>query len=293
MTAEHTQTKDLNFLNFAKYEPYRAVNRELLRRTVELLPNEGFVHLDIGAGTLLVAQEMIKLCQKMGKKGKIICVEPDRFALTLGRNDTPTVDGIRVEAVQGNGESLPVRGQIDSFSMHDAIHEVCGRKNKEQVLNNVFALLKPGGRGTINSAFTTIAMEEGQAYALWAARAFRDFGGRGKRPHEKPAFSDDGNDSTKTYSPDEYKAMMQNAGFKVNITIKNVTMSFDALRDIARYPRFVQGIREEFQPKEEGGKIPTIPELSEALVRNVVKLTKPLNRAWVDFELEKPLEPVA
>lgn len=290
---EHAQTEDLNFLEFSEYEPYRAENRELLRRTVELLPNEGFVHLDIGAGTLLVAQEMIKLCQEMGKKGKIICVEPDRFALMKGKEKTPSVDGIEVELVQGNGEDLPLQGQIDSFSMHDAIHEVRGRKNKEKVLANAFARLKPGGRGTLNSAFTTIAMgeqENAKGYGWWIARSFRAVGGRGKKADEKLAVPDDEDDSTKIYTPEDYIDMMQEAGFVVNMTPRIVEMSPDALRAIARYPRFVQGVREEFQPKEENGKIPSVPELSHALFENVAKS---LDRVWVDFELEKPLAAAA
>lgn len=290
------QTNERNFLPFSRIPEYRAVNRELLSILVGLLP-DNFVHVDVASGTGLVAQEMISLCRELGKKGRIICVEPDGFAVAQARADTPSTEDVQIEFIQGYGENLrellagkiPEEG-VDSVSIHDAIHEITGVGKKQKVLSEMAAIAKKGAYISLNSAFTT----EGQGddrfkYGKWFSHTFKLANGRIRRDREKVKDGEEKDESTRIYEPIEYLNMVREAGFQEIVVFRSkpVTMMYDALAAISMYPRFAEGIFENYEPNE-GAKIPDSESQSSYLIqslneRNVVKL----GRRWIDILMQK------
>ncbi|KKQ96551.1 MAG: hypothetical protein A3C27_01790 [Candidatus Levybacteria bacterium RIFCSPHIGHO2_02_FULL_39_36] len=296
------QTEGRNFIPFSKIPEYRKVNRDLLSILVGMLP-DNFVHVDVASGTGLVAQEMTVLCHAQEKRGKIICVEPDPYAVKQARKDTPSTDLVQVEFIQGKGEDLeellagkiPEEG-VDSVSIHDAIHEITGKDeetgvtNKQKVLSKMSKITKIGGFISLNSAFTTEGLGgDGFGYGKWSSHAFRLANGRIRRDRKEIKAEDEKDESTKVYEPIEYLNMSREAGFGKIIVFrkKPVTMTHDALVAISMYPRFSEGIFENYEPNP-GAEIPDPASQSDYLIQSLNdKNITELGRVWRDYLLEK------
>ena len=297
------QTNERNFVPFSKIPEYRAVNRELLSVLVGFLP-DNFVHVDVASGTGLVAQEMISLATEMGKKGRIICIEPDPFVVEQARIDTSSTENIQVEFIQGYGEDLeellagkiPEAG-VDSVSIHDAMHEITGVDEKTGILNiqKVFSsmakITKLGGFISANGAFTTEGQgDDGFEYGKWFSHAFRLANGRIRR--DRKEVKEEKDETTKVYEPIEYLNMMREAGFEKILVFrkKYVVMSHDALVAISMYPRFPSGVFENYEPNP-GFETPDPKAQSDYLIQSLEerKVTG-LQRIWRDYIMQKTSE---
>lgn len=296
------QDNERNFTPFSKVPEYRAVNRELLSILVSMLPDD-FVHVDVASGTGLVAQEMIVLCHAQGKRGKIICIEPDQYAVEQARKDTPSADLVQVEFIQGKGEDLeellagkiPQEG-VDSVSIHDAIHEITGIDeetgvaNKQKVLSKMSKITKARGFISLNSAFTT----EGQGnvgfkYGKWFTHAFKLANGKAIRDRKDTKVGDEKYETTKVYEPIEYMRMMRNVGFEQIVVYrkKPVRLTQQALVAISMYPRFADGVFENYEPNK-GATMPEPEAQSDFLVRSVHERNiSELSRTWRDYLMRK------
>ena len=233
------QSELYNFVAFSRDRAYREANRELILRAFSRLPSP-FFQVDVASGTGLVAQEVSDLCQQTGKTGTIIGVDLDPFAVDSARESVPSTSYCAVGFIQGRAQDvhrllhgrIPPEG-VDYVSIHDAIHEIEGEKDKRSVFSSIASILKPGGIFTYNSAFTTVAME-GSAikWGRMKARAFSMLGAKRDRTVE----------AIRIHSPEEYKQMIVNAGLVVIYETKRVVrLARSALEAIARYPAFVEG----------------------------------------------------
>lgn len=83
--------------------------------------------------------------------------------------------------------------------------------------------------------------------------------------------------------------MLLDAGFdEVIIRRRTVVMTNQALIAIARYPRFAEGVREKYQPLEEGGPRPSVDVVAGALVDTAIERNiGPLDRIWYTFTAKK------
>jgi len=242
-----------NFEDFSRDPAYIEVNRELIEATFAKLP-DNFVWVDLAAGTGLIAHELIRLCNLYQKIGRVIAVDLSEFAVesaqkriaALPDNQFCTVDYLVGSATDASEvikifESQLVDGQVDVVSIHDAIHEIPGDENKKIVFEEAYRLLKPGGRLSVNSAFTTTAMEGVRVgWGKWIAHARRDLG-LGKSLVEG---------QVDYLSPEQYETMVREAGFDImelgstdqKLTrIIKVELKKSALVAIANYPRFAEG----------------------------------------------------
>lgn len=276
------QSETYNFVSFASDSAYREANRALVRRAFAFLP-DSFFHVDVATGTGLVAQEVCALCREQGKKGTIIGVDPDRFALENARRSTQPAPGCTVEFVQGTGQDLerllagriPPEG-VDYVSIHDAIHEIRGEESKRGVLAAMGRILKPGGVFTYNSAFTTAALEE--AALEWGrlkAKAFALVGGR--RDRQVVAL--------KVHTPEEYARMIAEAGLSVVHEAKRVVrISRAAMEAICRYPAFIEGVFGDMIGRERL----SLEEKSRALLEAIASLgVVEMPRVWHEILAQK------
>lgn len=273
-TSPVAQTERFNFLDFARDPAYRDANRELLRQAFSRLPS-AFVHIDIASGTGLVAQEICALCEQSGKKGTVIGVDPDRFAVESARQTTPSTPTCTVEFMEGRAQDLKqlLAGKIppegaDYVSIHDAIHEM-EEEDKTSILQSVSGVLRPGGLFTYNSAFTTAALEQAaMQWGKWKSKAFTLLGGRRNRAVT----------GLVVHSPEEYREMITDVGLSiVHEAKKSVWLPRSALEAIARYPRFVWGVFADLVDEE---KVP-LEQKSQALVSALDELgISELPRVW-------------
>lgn len=277
------QSRDYNFVAFSRDEAYREANRDLLSRALSCLPSP-FFHVDVASGTGLVAQEMSSLAQDKGKRGTIIGIDTDHFAVESARRLAPSTPNCTVEFVEGRAQDMeqllagriPPAG-VDYVSIHDAIHEIDGEEDKRSVFRCMARILKPGGLFTYNSAFTTAAMEQSaMLWGRWKARAFSILGGRRNREVR----------GLKIHTPEEYRRMIVNAGLHVVHEAKRgVKLSRTALEAIARYPRFIYGVFADFVGEE---KV-LLEEKSRALIEALDSLgITEGQRIWHELVARKP-----
>lgn len=233
------QSEEYNFVAFSQDEAYREANRQLLSLALSQLPSP-FFQVDVASGTGLVSQEVSALCHKIGKRGTIVGLDPDHFAVQSASGNTVSTPECEVEFVEGRAQDIAqlLAGRIpqlgaDYISIHDALHEI-EEDDKQSVLRSIARMLRPGGLFTYNSAFTTAAMEQSAVvWGRWKARAFSILGG--KRDREVTGLV--------THSPEQYRQMITDAGLAVVHEAKrSVRMSRMALKTIAQYPRFVYGV---------------------------------------------------
>ncbi len=280
------QSKEYNFVAFSRDRAYREANRELLSKALSYLPSP-FFQVDVASGTGLVSQEMSSLCQEKGKRGTIIGIDHDRFAVESARKNTPSTPYCTVEFLEGRAQDvdqllagkIPPEG-VDYVTIHDSIHEIEGTRDKQSILSSMARILKPGGLFTYNSAFTTIALEHSAiAYGRWKAKAFSILGGKRNREIKGLVI----------HTPEEYRQMIVNAGLSlVHEAKKTVKMPRTALEAIARYPRFIYGVFADFVGEE---NIP-LEEKSQALIEALDSLgIAEAPRVWHEVMARKPPSP--
>jgi len=242
------QSEKYNFIAFSRDKAYREANRDLILRAFSQLPSP-FFQVDVASGTGLVSQEVSALCQQTGKTGTIIGVDLDQFAVESARESVPSTPYCVIEFIQGRAQDIhrllhgriPPEG-VDYVSIHDAIHEIEGEKDKRSVFSSMARILRPGGILTYNSAFTTAAME-GSAikWGRMKARAFSMLGAKRDRTVE----------AIRIHTPEEYKEMITNAGLVIVYEARRVVkLCKAALRAISRYPTFVEGVFADTAGKE-------------------------------------------
>ena len=232
----------LHFGHFSDIPEYREVNRELVVQLLDRLPNP-FVHVDVATGAGLVPQLLVEEATARNYRGTIIALDRNTDALNLARAATPGTADVHVRFVEGDAREIPraVAGLLpndgaDSVSIHDAIHEIDGEDAQRQVFEGLAKIAKDKAFLSINSSFTSTSMAVGHSmrgHGEWKLHFVRLTGAKRDRQVETLAYR----------TPDDYKKMISDAGFKVvHEEDRVVQLTKSALKAISRYPEFVQGM---------------------------------------------------
>ena len=234
--------EDLHFGHFAAVPEYREVNRQLVQELFRHMPNP-FVHVDLATGTGLVPQLLIEEAEKRGFRGTIVGIDRSAKALEIAEATTPRPAGIDLRFVEADarylerlrGDELPADG-ADSLSIHDAIHEITDEEGQRQVYRGMAAIARDGALLSSNSTFTTVSMAVANSlrgHGEWKLHFMRLTGARrtdkgGSLPYRRP---------------EDYRKMIEDAGFKVVHELERaIHLTREALKAIARYPAFVEGV---------------------------------------------------
>ncbi len=259
---------NLNFGHFSAIPEYRAVNRDLVARLLERIPNP-FVHLDVATGAGLVPQLIIEEAKARGYRGRVIALDYDEQALELARKATPSTEDVSVTFVQGDArdvraavqEYLPPEG-VDSVSIHDAIHEIEGEEGQRRVFAALADVARSGAFLSINSSFTSTSMAVGNSmrgHGEWKLHFVRLTGAKRNRHIETLAYR----------TPADYKQMIADAGFQVvHEEDSEVQLTKAALKAISRYPEFVRGMARDLTFANDF----SMAELSDALCAAVDRI---------------------
>ena len=235
--------EDLHFGHFAMVPEYREVNRQLVQELFRHMPNP-FVHVDLATGTGLVPQLLIEEAEKRGFQGTIIGIDRSAKALEIAEATTPRPAGIELRFVEADarylerlrGDELPADG-ADSLSIHDAIHEITDEEGQPPGLSG-HGRDRPARAPLLssNSTFTTVSMAVANSlrgHGEWKLHFMRLTGARRK----------DKGGSLPYRRPEDYRKMIEDAGFKVVHELERaIHLTREALKAIARYPAFVEGV---------------------------------------------------
>lgn len=235
-------SNNLHFGHFSDIPEYREVNRELVVQLLDRLPNP-FVHVDVATGAGLVPQLLVEEATARKYQGTVIALDRNTDALNLARAATPGTADVHVRFVEGDAREIPraVAGLLpndgaDSVSIHDAIHEIDGEDAQRQVFEGLAKIAKDKAFLSINSSFTSTSMAVGHSmrgHGEWKLHFVRLTGAKRDRQVETLAYR----------TPDDYKKMISDAGFKVvHEEDLVVQLTKSALKAISRYPEFVQGM---------------------------------------------------
>lgn len=236
------RVSDLHFGHFSAIPEYRQVNRDLVARLLDRLPNP-FVHLDVATGAGLIPQLIVEEATARGYRGRVIALDRNRKALEIARETVPGNDHVSVTFVHGDArdvrvsveEHLPPEG-VDSVSIHDAIHEIEGMDNQRRVFASLADVARSGAFLSINSSFTSTSMAVGHSmrgHGEWKLHFVRLTGAKRERRIKTLAYR----------THDDYKQMIEDAGFRVvHEEDREVFLTRTALKAIARYPEFVRGM---------------------------------------------------
>lgn len=276
-----TIPRGFNFEDFANQREYQDVNREQIERLFSHSPNP-FSHLDVATGTGLIPRLIIQVSQTRGIRGQIVGIDPNNVSLQIARKTTPQSDQVSVLYVAGYGQEIeelidgkiPSEG-VDSVSIHDALHEIDGEKDKRSVLAAMRNVLKQGGFFSFNSAFTTYGMEPApMAWGKWKLKAFGMLEGRKDKTAEP----------IKIHAPEQYRQMIEEVGLVVvHEARKVVNLTKAALEGISRYPKFIEGV---FGDMIDEGKF-TLEQKSQALI-DALKGVEFMPRGWYEIIAQKP-----
>ena len=206
--------EDLHFGHFAAVPEYRQVNRQLVQELFRHMPNP-FVHVDLATGTGLVPQLLIEEAERRGFRGTIIGIDRSPKALEIAEATTPRPSNIDLRFVEADarylerlqGDELPADG-ADSLSIHDAIHEITDQEGQRQVYNGMAAIAREGALLSSNSTFTTVSMAVANSlrgHGEWKLHFMRLTGAR----------RNDKGGSLPYRRPEDYRKMIEEAGFKV------------------------------------------------------------------------------
>jgi len=234
--------EQLHFGHFARVPEYRQVNRELVRELFAHLPNP-FVHVDLATGTGLVPQLLIEESEKHGYRGTIIGIDRSAKALGIAETTTPRTPNIDLRFVEADARELdnlpddllPSTG-ADSLSIHDAIHEITDVDEQRQIYRGMAKIARVGALLSSNSTFTTASMAVANSlrgHGEWKLHFMRMTGARrndkaGALPYRRP---------------EDYLEMIEEAGFEIVHQLERaIHLTREALKAIARYPAFVEGV---------------------------------------------------
>ena len=254
-------SNNLHFGHFSDIPEYREVNRELVVQLLDRLPNP-FVHVDVATGAGLVPQLLVEEATARNYQGTIIALDRNTDALNLAREATPGTAAVHVNFVEGDAREIPraVEGLLpnegaDSVSIHDAIHEIDGEDAQRQVFAGLAKIAKDKAFLSINSSFTSTSMAVGHSmrgHGEWKLHFVRLTGAKRNRQVETLAYR----------TPDDYKKMISDAGFKVvHEEDRVVQLTKSALKAISRYPEFVRGMARDLTFTHEL----SLAELSDAM----------------------------
>jgi ubiquinone/menaquinone biosynthesis C-methylase UbiE len=180
MNATDIDALDTSYEPFSREPEYIDGNRQFV---AELPLRAGMTVVDIACGTGAISEEMLRRQPNLG----IVGLDLSRESLELGKKDflaagMQAVDGMvlardapgvrsRVMLTEANAEVLPLRSGIaDLVFMGHSIHLP---PRRDELLTEIFRVMKPGATFAFNSAFYAGSNPPGTEvfYRLWMTKA--------------------------------------------------------------------------------------------------------------------------
>ncbi len=239
---ETEETNQYTFEPVTLHPFYADINRSLVRQAFIPFTKRpsgaalSIVDMACGTGviTRLIAEEFVRL----GRPGRILCVDPSAEALRLAQKSMEELE-VKADFIQGDADDLSsIVQNADAAFFCNAIHLV---SDKLSAFRQMKSILAPSGIFACNSAFfdgTNVG--ETQRFArLWIRKAV----GWLRKEHPEVMLSRE----TKTVAmqwlnPEEYSTLLKESGFKdIEITLEKTFISLDALRDLGKYWLFIAG----------------------------------------------------
>jgi ubiquinone/menaquinone biosynthesis C-methylase UbiE len=232
VTADELQTFD----PFAKEPAYVHVNERIIDRALKRLPGCRDVRmLDIAAGTGLMTNLAYARCQRLGIELASTLFDFDPVALDVARQE---VRAGHSNYVRASATCMPFRQSFDIAIFGNSLH-LFDEGAKQQALQEVHRVLKPGGVFAVNSTFYEGAYPEESKpfYSRWIRRAISEINRllpsrtKGERAQ-----------AMEFLSADTYRHLIECAGFKIaEMRERRVLLSQAAVRAICSYSEFAKG----------------------------------------------------
>jgi ubiquinone/menaquinone biosynthesis C-methylase UbiE len=263
-------TTRCDYATFAEQPEYLALNKSFVQGIIpQIAKAECIVDLACGAGTLtqLLCAELNSTVSLPGfhrqdvpdSLKQLIAVDLSAESLVLARRTfnsmglTSSGGGNgRVVLIETDGESLPIQSEIaDVALLGNAIHLF---PRKENVLREIYRILRPGGLLAFNTTFYEGARVAGtdKFYRDWMKRALTTLKRRSERTSNeaKPKSDSGAAFSNPWLTADEYKALLLPGGFQI-ITLheQTVSLSRENLEAIAVYSEFADAWMHRYPPE--------------------------------------------
>lgn len=284
------QTPDHNFSFFAGTQEYIQEAYDLIARKFQDLPND-YIHIDVASGEGLVSRTFRRFSLESGKKGTVIGIEPDPYALQQARESVSSSPLFVAKFIQGRAQDIKklVAGEIpkggaNSASILGAIHEFKGEGEQEAALAALFDKLQPGAPYFQDSAFTSEAQKT-REYGIWKLDLIKYLGTTRDKTIE----------AIRTLSPEKHEEKITDAGFKIIYrAIKSVMLSRQALEAISMYPEFIAGFFRDIIGQEKY----SLREKSELIILSLHRTLEKLGvdgfpRTWHEVIAIRPLSAAA
>jgi len=147
-----------NFDTFSQQKEYQDVNLKFIERTFPIewvFSGDELTVLDVACGTGLITS--ILLNKVNGRKCKIIGIDPNFASLEIAKNKVKSFGETKVEFYECIAQDIPNFIPLESVDIAyfcNAIHEIPTDSGKQESLNAISKVLKPGGKLFMNSTFT-------------------------------------------------------------------------------------------------------------------------------------------
>jgi ubiquinone/menaquinone biosynthesis C-methylase UbiE len=227
---------------FTRHGFYAEVNRVLVRRAVELLPDpsggNSLTVVDLGCGTGAVTRMVAEEIRNRGIRAMIVGIDPSAAAVEVARRGLTESPDANVRFLRADVAGVVDLAPVDAVFFCNAIHLV---RDKDDVLERVGQALVRRGLFAMNSAFSTGAYAPGteRFYRLWTARAMRHL--RRAHPDVRLARGDRA-PAMEWISPEDYQALLHRHGFEVtHCSLDEAHMTLESFRDIGHYSLFIEG----------------------------------------------------
>jgi len=233
---EAMQPNDYSYSAFSRHPFVRDLNARLVDMA-DIAPGQRVVDLACGTGivTRLILEHL-----RDAKNSAIIAIDQSATALKQAMEDLKDVKDSAVQFVQSRVEPLSetVKCKVDTIVFCNAIHYV---SDKDQLIKEVFKVLKPGGQFAFNTSFFDGGQppESHAFYRKWMLRASRilrrDYGLSPRGAAKTQA--------RKHLTADGYRDLVESHGLKVlKQEIDLVRVPLEGWLDISTFEDWITGI---------------------------------------------------
>jgi len=280
-----------NFDTFSQQKEYQDVNLKFIERTFPIewvFSGDELTVLDVACGTGLITS--ILLNKVNGRKCKIIGIDPNFASLEIAKNKVKSFGETKVEFYECIAQDIPNFIPLESVDIAyfcNAIHEIPTDSGKQESLNAISKVLKPGGKLFMNSTFTkeSYTPDTVKFWGMLKLIAFQSLGN--KRSKESTQFE--------ILSIDDYKRKLINADFNViEVNSVRVELSESAMLAICKYDAFIEGVfidmedTENFTLEQKSGALELAVKTILSQVKGKTPGFNPFARNWIEFSCERP-----
>jgi ubiquinone/menaquinone biosynthesis C-methylase UbiE len=219
-----------SFSKFAAHPFFREVNAWLVAHS-GIRPGTEVVDLGCGPGAVT---ELILQWMGIPPRGRVFAIDPSASALVLAAE---RIRAAIVQFIQGTAERVAqLVPPVDTVVFCNAIHLV---PDKNQVVEGISRVLRPGGMFAFNTTFFTGAYpgDTPRFYRLWVLRAVRWLRERGYDVARGVKAT-----AMQWLSPEEYQALLRAHGFNQTVVeFQEKELNCQAWEDISEFSMFIEG----------------------------------------------------